>query len=184
MVAVINFVLIPITVAVVVSGMPHFTVKSPSLYTKLKKPSACLPLGNPVSIFTESKIYLRYLIIESMCSILFYISVPELDNSLLHPDLSEQLSENRRCSNHVLQVRERCLPSESKHRELRRIQQADRASERHQLSGTEKQVFAFYSNCVHLPSKNNVRNEKRVKKVRFLPTIYENVMCTYSDSFK
>ncbi|XP_074097839.1 uncharacterized protein LOC141526668 [Cotesia typhae] len=110
--------------------------------------------------------------------------MPELEYSLLYADLPEQLSENRNNTNHVFQVRERCLPSEPKYPELQRVQQADRASERHQFSGTEEQVLDFYSNSVHLPSKNNVRDEKLVKKVRFLPTIYENVTCTYSDSFK
>ncbi|CAD6243703.1 GSCOCT00013113001.2-RA-CDS [Cotesia congregata] len=47
MVAVINVVVIPITVAITVSGMPHFTVKAPSAFTKLQNLPACLPLGNP-----------------------------------------------------------------------------------------------------------------------------------------
>ncbi|CAH2095640.1 unnamed protein product [Euphydryas editha] len=119
-----------------------------------------------------------------MSNILFYISVREVEASLLQADLSKQLSEIGRSINHVLKVRERCLPSELEHREFRRVQQTDRASERHQLSGTEEQVFAFDFNCVHLPSKNNLRNEKRVKEMCFLPTIYENVTWSYSECFE
>ncbi|KAG8039455.1 hypothetical protein G9C98_008098 [Cotesia typhae] len=47
MVAVIHVVLIPIIMAAIVPGMSQFTVKSPSAFIKLKKPSICLPLGNP-----------------------------------------------------------------------------------------------------------------------------------------
>nr|AAR37022.1 hypothetical protein 1 [Bracoviriform glomeratae] len=101
------------------SGIPHFTVKTPPVFTKIQNLSACLPLGNPVSIFTESIIYLRYLIIESMNNMLFCISVHDVEASLLQADLSKPLSKIGRSTNHMLQVRERCLPSEPKHQELR-----------------------------------------------------------------
>ncbi|AAY22183.1 hypothetical protein ORF3303 [Cotesia plutellae polydnavirus] len=114
----------------------------------------------------------------------FHFPVPEIEGSLLQADLSKQLSKIGRSTNYVLPIRERCLPSKPEHRELRRIQQADRASEQHQLSGTEEQILAFDSNCVHLPSKNNVRDEKRVNEMPFLSTIYENVTWSYSNCFE
>ncbi|XP_044591702.1 uncharacterized protein LOC123269872 [Cotesia glomerata] len=43
----------------------------------------------------------------------------DVEASLLQADLSKPLSKIGRSTNHMLQVRERCLPSEPKHQELR-----------------------------------------------------------------
>nr|ACE75441.1 conserved hypothetical protein [Glyptapanteles indiensis] len=106
----------------------------------------------------------------------------EVESSMLHAELSKQLHEIGRSTNHMLQVWKRDLPSEHKHRKSRRVQQAGAAAEQHQFPGTQEEVLGFYSSSAHLHSKNNYRNEQRVKQKCRLPTICENMIWLKSDS--
>ncbi len=179
--AVIKVILIPMVVAIVVSGSPRYLLKHSPTFKKLKNQTACLPLGSSVSKFTQTEIYSRYSTTESMCNIFFYLLVHEVEDFLLHAELSKQLHEIRRSTNHMLQVWKRDLPSEHKHRKPRRVQQAGAAAKQHQLPGTQDEVLGFYSSSVYLHSKNNNGNKQRVKQKCRLPTIRENMIWLESD---
>nr|ACE75152.1 conserved hypothetical protein [Glyptapanteles flavicoxis] len=111
----------------------------------------------------------------------FGVVVHEVEDFLLHAELSKQLHEIRRSTNHMLQVWKRDLPSEHKHRKPRRVQQAGAAAKQHQLPGTQDEVLGFYSSSVYLHSKNNNGNKQRVKQKCRLPTIRENMIWLESD---
>lgn len=126
-----NVLLASIVIAVVVCrAKVHNEVTSS---TTIKESGNSLIAGNASEYMRSTETDLRDLTTKSihMCYMSFHFPAPEIEASLLQVDLPKQLSKIRRSSNHVLQVRKRCLSSDPERRELRRIQQADRATERH-----------------------------------------------------
>lgn len=162
--AIINIILI-LAAVMTVSGMPRYIIKSLSV-NKPTVPVICLPLGTLVSIVTQSKIDFKKLNHWKYVQCFFFnFPVREIEASLLHTELSRQLSKVRKSTNHLLRIWERHLPNKQQYWELRRIRQADQTAERYQLRGAEDQVLEFYSICLHLPTKNNSRNEESLKEL-------------------
>ena len=118
MVALIKIALIQIVVTVAVSGSPRYIIKSPQIVKSPKLPS-CLPVGKPVSAFTIAPTNLKCLIARNIRNICVYLPVSDVEASLLHADVQKHLDGFRLGSNHVLQVRERGLPTESENQKLR-----------------------------------------------------------------
>lgn len=175
MVVLIKIVLIQIVVTVAVSANPRYIIKSPIIDKSPKLPY-CLPLGKPVSAFIIAATNLKCLIARRIRNIFVYLSVSDVEASLLRADVSKHLDGFRPGSSHVLQVRKGSLPTELEYQKLRQLQQDSFAGECHQLPGTQEQVLEFYSHCIRLLSESNNRGKKRVMETPRLPTISENVV--------